>query len=130
MTLKFLVDENFNHKTLAGIKRREPGLDIVAVQEVGLRETEDPEVLDWAAQEGRVVVTHDVSTFSVFAFERVAAGLPMPGVIEIPETVPMRVILVRCHGTHVGPDGCRRTCLHQHRWSPGRFRGSLSVRAG
>lgn len=93
MTLKFLVDENFNHKTLAGIKRREPNLDIVAVQDVGLRATDDPEVLDWAAQEGRIVVTHDVSTFSVFAFERVAAGLPMPGVIEIPETVSMRVII-------------------------------------
>lgn len=34
--IKFLADENFDHKTLAGLKRREPGLDIVAAQEVGL----------------------------------------------------------------------------------------------
>lgn len=93
MTIRFLVDENFNHKTLAGIQRREPRVDIVRVQDVGLREADDPEVLAWAAQEGRIVVTHDVATFSDFAFERMAAGLPMPGVIEIPETVPMGMII-------------------------------------
>lgn len=36
MTIRFLADENFDHKTLAGLKRRVPDLDIVAVQEVGL----------------------------------------------------------------------------------------------
>ncbi len=82
MTIKFLADENFDHKTLVGLKRRAPDLDIVAVQEVGLREVDDPQVLDWAAQEERIVVTHDVSTFADFAFSRIAAGLRMPGVIE------------------------------------------------
>lgn len=93
MKIKFLVDENFNHKTLAGIKRQEPSIDIIAVQDVGLVATDDRDVLEWAAQDGRIVVTHDVSTFSVFAFERVSAGRPMPGVIEIPETVPMGTII-------------------------------------
>jgi predicted nuclease of predicted toxin-antitoxin system len=93
MTIKFLVDENFDHKTLSGIKRREPDIDIVAVQEVGLREADDPAVLEWAAKDERIVVTHDVTTFSDFAFERVAAGLPMPGVLEIPESVPRAVII-------------------------------------
>lgn len=93
MTVKFLADENFDHKTLAGLKRRDPDLDIVAVQEVGLREFDDPQILRWAAQEARVVVTHDVSTFAGFAYERIAAGLHMPGVIEIPETVPRSVII-------------------------------------
>jgi predicted nuclease of predicted toxin-antitoxin system len=93
MTIKFLADENFDHKTLAGLKRREPDLDIVPVQEVGLREGDDPQVLEWAAREERIVVTHDVSTFADFAYERVAAGLPMPGVIEIPESVPRSAII-------------------------------------
>ena len=93
MTIKFLVDENFSHKTLAGIKRRDSDIDVVAVQDVELREADDLVVLEWAAREGRIVVTHDVSTLSVYAFDRVAEGLPMPGVIEIPETVPMSVII-------------------------------------
>ncbi len=65
----------------------------MAVQEVGLRQASDPQVLEWAAQEGRIVVTHDVSTMLAFAYERVAAGLAMPGVFEIPETVPRSVII-------------------------------------
>lgn len=51
MTIRFLADENYDHKTLAWIKRREPDLDIVAVQEVGLREVDDLQVLEWAAEE-------------------------------------------------------------------------------
>lgn len=93
MTIRFLVDENFDHRTLAGLKRRMPDLDIVPVQEVGLREADDPAVLEWAAQEERILITHDVSTMLDFAYERVTVGLPMPGVIEIPETVPRAVII-------------------------------------
>ncbi|MBF4160713.1 DUF5615 family PIN-like protein [Nocardioides acrostichi] len=93
MTIKFLADENFDHKTLAGLKRREPDLDIVPVQDVGLRGVDDSQVLEWAAGEERIVVTHDVSTFADVAYERVAARLPMPGVIEIPESVPRSVII-------------------------------------
>lgn len=70
MTVKFLADENFDHKTLAGLKRREPDLDILAVQEVGLREVDDPQVLDWAARQERIVVTHDVSILADFAYRR------------------------------------------------------------
>jgi len=67
MTIKFLADENFDHRTLAGLKRREPYLEIVAVHEVGLRGVDDPQVLEWAARQDRIVVTHDVSTFADFA---------------------------------------------------------------
>ena len=33
---------------------------------------------------GRGLLTHDVSTLSKHAYERVATGQPMPGVFEIP----------------------------------------------
>lgn len=54
--IKFLADENFDHKTLAGLRRREPGVDIVAVREVGLREVDDLRVLEWAADDERAPV--------------------------------------------------------------------------
>lgn len=93
MTIRYLADENFDHRTIAGLLRRDPDLDIVSVQEVGLRQADDPDVLEWAAQAGRIVVTHDVSTMLDFAYERVAAGLPMPGVLEIPDQTPRSVII-------------------------------------
>ncbi len=49
----------------------------------------DTEVLEWAANENRVVLTHDVTTMSKHAFDRVNQGLPMPGVIEVSQDVPI-----------------------------------------
>ena len=46
-------------------------------------------VLDWAAQEGRVLLTHDVSTMTAHVAARVRAGLPMPGVLAISQSCPI-----------------------------------------
>jgi hypothetical protein len=46
-------------------------------------------VLEWAAREGRVLVTHDVSTMTRYAYERAGRGLPMPGVFEVSRRVPV-----------------------------------------
>ena len=59
--LRLAADENFNHDIVRGLLRREPGLDIVRIQDVGLSGADDPTVLEWAAQEGRVLLTHDES---------------------------------------------------------------------
>lgn len=69
--------------------RRNPALDVVRVQDAGLRSADDPAVLAWAAAEGRVLVSHDVSTLTAFADARVKAGQPMPGLIEAGPDVPI-----------------------------------------
>jgi hypothetical protein len=82
--IRICVDENFNNKIVRGLIRRNPGLDIVRIQDIaGLSGADDPTVLDWAAKEGRVMLTHDVNTLAHFAFERVDSGRPMPGVFEV-----------------------------------------------
>ncbi len=50
-------------------------------------------MLEWAAGEGRVLLTHDVNTLAAFAYERVAQGLPMPGGFEVPLKVPVGVAI-------------------------------------
>ncbi len=60
--LRFVADENFNQNIIRGLLRRKPDIDIVFIQNVGLSGANDPTVLEWAAQEGRVLLTHDVST--------------------------------------------------------------------
>jgi hypothetical protein len=64
-------------------------LDIIRIQDVGLSGADDPTVLQWAAQEGRVLLTHDVATITQYAYERVEAGLSMPGVFEVGLDVPI-----------------------------------------
>lgn len=81
--LRLTADENFNNDIVRGLIRRNPDVDIVRVQDVGLCGADDPAVLEWAANQGRVLVTHDVSMLSKHAYERVAAGQPMAGVFEV-----------------------------------------------
>jgi hypothetical protein len=59
------------------------------VRSLLLLAADDPTVLAWAAAENRVLLTHDVATMARFAYQRVAAGLSMPGVFEIGTSVPI-----------------------------------------
>ncbi|MEG4841556.1 DUF5615 family PIN-like protein [Microcoleus sp. B9-D4] len=91
--MRLLTDENFNGGILRGLVRRLPELDIVRVQDVGLIHTDDPDILEWAANEGRILLTHDVATITMYAYERVNQGLPMLGVIEVIATAPIGKII-------------------------------------
>lgn len=93
MGFKYLTDENLNGRLTRAILRASPGIDLMRVQDVGLREASDPEILAWAAQEGRILLTHDISTVTAYAYERVVAGLPMPGVIEIDPYAPFQQVI-------------------------------------
>lgn len=81
--MKFLADENFDNTIVRGLLRRQPDIDIVRVQDVVLSGKDDATVLEWAAQEDRILLTHDVATITRYAYERVAENQPMPGVIEV-----------------------------------------------
>ena len=81
--LRLLADENLNANIVRGLRRRVPSLDFMTIQAAGLRGADDRTVLAFAATQDRVLVTQDVNTVTRFAFERVDAGLPMPGVIEV-----------------------------------------------
>jgi predicted nuclease of predicted toxin-antitoxin system len=71
--VRLLPDENVEKALLnvfpwresnLGLRRRHPGLDVVRVVDVGLGGRSDPEILEWAAREGRVVVSRDRATLS------------------------------------------------------------------
>jgi hypothetical protein len=87
--LRLAIDEDFNNRILRGLLRRKPELDIVRVQDAGILGRGDAEVLEWAATENRILLTHDVTTMKRHVDERIAAGLPMPGVFELSQSVPI-----------------------------------------
>jgi hypothetical protein len=87
--LRLAADENFNNDLVRGIIRRNPAIDIVRVQDAGLGGADDPTVLAWAAQARRVLLTHDVTTVTHYAYERARAGQPMPGVFEVGRSIPL-----------------------------------------
>jgi hypothetical protein len=91
--LRLLADENFDNDIVRGVLRRTALVDLLRVQDVGLNGVDDPTILAWAAEENRILLTHDVETVTKFAYERISAGLPMAGVFEIHQTVPISVAI-------------------------------------
>jgi len=89
--LALAADENFNNDIVRALRRRRSDLDIVRVQDAGLSGADDRRVLEWAASESRVLLTHDVSTITRFAYERSKDGLAMPGVFELAYDIPIGV---------------------------------------
>jgi hypothetical protein len=100
--IRLLADENFNNNIVRGVRLRDPGIDLVRVQDVGLSGADDPSVLEWAAGHQRILLTHDVATITAFAYERVRTGKPMPGIFEVGRTIALRsaiediVLLATC----------------------------------
>ena len=91
--LRFLVDEDFDHDILRGLKLREPTLDLATLRERQMLGREDPQVLELAAKEGRVLLSHDKTTMRHFAMDRLREGKRMPGLLLVHRDAPMgRVI--------------------------------------
>jgi predicted nuclease of predicted toxin-antitoxin system len=57
--IRFLADENFDRHIVRGLRRWLPNIDIALAQEAGLAGMDDEVLLEWAAQEQRLVLSHD-----------------------------------------------------------------------
>ena len=91
--LRLATDENFNNIILRGLLRIYPELDIVRVQDTALYQADDLRVLDWAAQEERLLLTHDVNTMPGFVYQRIREGKLMRGVFVIRDDAPVSLVI-------------------------------------
>ena len=80
---QFLADQDFNARIVAQLRTRIPALNLISVRDVGLADTPDPSILEWAAGQDRIVLSHDINTMERFAQNRINVGLPMPGLIIV-----------------------------------------------
>ena len=91
--MRFATDENFDGRILKGLLARLPDIDIVRVQDTLMAQASDPELLEWLADENRILLTHDIQTMPGFVYERVHAGSPVRGIIVVRLSVPIGQIL-------------------------------------
>jgi predicted nuclease of predicted toxin-antitoxin system len=91
--MKLASVENFDDDIVRGLLRRRPDLDLESVRDVGLAGSPDPDILAWAAAEDRILLTHDRDTMPNFAYDRVRAGEPMPGVFLDKDRIPKGQII-------------------------------------
>ncbi len=85
MTVRFLADEDVRADIIQGLRSREPAVDILDVKSAGLRGSKDPVLLELAAEQDRILITHDRNTMTGHFYERVAAGKSGPGLFIVPK---------------------------------------------
>ena len=88
--LRLLADENFDGYIVRGLLRRRSELKLIRVQDVGLWEADDSEILTWAAAQNYILLTHDRATVPDFAFQRIAAGQSMPDIFVVNDRLSLR----------------------------------------
>lgn len=79
--LRAATDADVHGDIIRGLRRRLPGIDLSRAQDALPEGASDPEVLAWAAAEQRVLITNDRNTMVGTAYQRIAEGHSIPGLI-------------------------------------------------
>lgn len=87
--IRFVADEDFDNRILRGLLRRYQDIDIVRIQDTHLAGAGDPDILTWAFEEKRILLTHDVSTMTRHAYDRMNAGQSIAGIVEVSQSIPI-----------------------------------------
>lgn len=100
--LKLLIDENLDQRILRGLQLLVPGLAYTVVQETSLAGAQDTALLQWAAENHLVLVTHDRRTMLRAVQARMRSGQETTGVVIVKKEVPLiraiedLVLLIEC----------------------------------
>jgi hypothetical protein len=101
--LRLVADENFSGSIIRGVRLRDPSIDLLRVQDTVMAGAADPDVLNWAAENDRILLTRDRRTMPGYAYERVAAGKKMPGVIVLSRKNPRWICVIMTTGSEDPP---------------------------
>jgi hypothetical protein len=90
---RFLADHDLNEHIVTGVLRRQGGVEFRRARALGLQDRPDADVLAYAAEHGLLVVSHDVNTMPAHAHRRLAAGLPLAGLLMVRQTDPVAEVI-------------------------------------
>ena len=88
MKIRFLGDADLKFQIVRAVKRLEPSVDFLTANQAGLAGIKDPQVLLYAVQHGRMLVTHDRNTMQKHFWSLIKAH-DSPGIIVIPQRFPI-----------------------------------------
>ena len=88
MSLRFQADNDLDQRIVIATRRLAPAIDFQTAPGLGLHGRPDPEVLALAAQQERILVTHDRRTMPGH-FEAFIATHTSPGLIIVARTLPI-----------------------------------------
>jgi hypothetical protein len=92
--VKWLADENFRNAIIRGILHRVPKFDIIRVQDVPqISGEDDPAMLAWATTNGRVLLTHDLSTMIPAMREQLRRASVCAPLVLVPDSLPIGQVI-------------------------------------
>jgi hypothetical protein len=89
LSLRFQADADLKNAIVKAVRKREPSIDFASAAEAGLEGVGDPELLERAAQEGRILVSHDRRTMLAHFRARLRAGKSSPGLFVVSQGAPL-----------------------------------------
>jgi len=107
--IRVITDQNFNGRIIRGLISRVEQIDLVTARSAGLAKSPDPEILAWAAEEKRVLITQDLKTMPVHIRNRAAAGLSHAGVVFVPQSLGVGRAIEELHMVV--------ECTEEHEWT-------------
>lgn len=93
MKVRFLADADLNQAIVSGLLRREPAIDFLSAHAAGLKGMSDVDVLALAAEQHRVLVSHDLGTMPRHFREFQAAQKLCPGIFLVPQFLEVAVAI-------------------------------------
>ena len=87
--IRFLADADLNEGIVAGCLRREPTMDFLSANAANLEGVPDPKVLALAAEQDRILVSHDFQTMPRHFGEFLQVRGSSPGVLLVPQYLPI-----------------------------------------
>jgi Domain of unknown function (DUF5615) len=89
---RFLADEDLRNSIVHAVRRMESDVDITTLVDAGQSSASDEEVLDYAWEHQRLLLSHDVNTMRSLAEQRIANGAGMHGLFLVPQSRPTRPV--------------------------------------
>ncbi|HEY7126824.1 MAG TPA: DUF5615 family PIN-like protein [Ktedonobacterales bacterium] len=87
--IRFEADEDFNSLIVKQLLKREPLIDFQTTAQAGLQGFPDLVLLARAAEQGRILVSHDLKTMPIHFSAFLASGQHSPGVFLLDQGVPI-----------------------------------------
>jgi Domain of unknown function (DUF5615) len=90
--VRFQADADLKQAIVVGVIRRQPKLDFQSANKAGLEGLKDPEVLEIAAHDSRMLVTHDRKTMPT-EFGKFILLQPSSGVLIVSQSLPISEVI-------------------------------------
>jgi len=91
--VRYQADNDLKKAIVHGVWRHEPAIDFRSARSAGLDSVRDLDVLSRAAAEGRILISHDVSTMPPSFQQFIGSGNRSPSLFLVPQSASAGAVI-------------------------------------